>query len=111
MGGLFLKIIEMENLKTEPQDQIDAWKKKYGEIFVISFEDGREVFLKKPDRKVLSLAMSKMQTNPLGFAETILNQCFIGGDQEVKTDDSYFFGAASQLEGLMEVKTAELKKL
>jgi hypothetical protein len=93
------------------QEQIDAWKKKHGEIFVISFEDGKEAYLKKPDRKVLSFAMTKMQTNPLGFAETILGQCFLGGDKEVQTDDNYFLGAASQLEGLMEVKAAELKKL
>lgn len=93
------------------QEQVDSWKKQHGEIFLIAFEDGKEAYLKKPDRKVLSFAMTKMQTNPLGFAETILNQCFIGGDDEVKTNDNYFFGAASQLEGLMEVKTAELKKL
>lgn len=93
------------------QEQVDSWKKQHGEIFLIAFEDGKEAYLKKPDRKVLSFAMTKMQTNPLGFAETILNQCFIGGDDEVKTNDNYFLGAASQLEGLMEVKTAELKKL
>lgn len=93
------------------QEQINAWKKKHGEIFSISFEDGKEAYLKKPDRKVLSFAMTKMQTNPLGFAESILNQCFIGGNEEVKTDDNYFLGAAAQLEGLMEVKNAELKKL
>ena len=93
------------------QEQIEAWKKKHGEIFVIAFEDGKEVYLKKPDRKVLSFAMTKMQTNPLAFAETILNQCFIGGDEDVKTDDNYFLGAAAQLEGMMEVKQAELKKL
>lgn len=99
------------NPQTVTQDTIDTWKKKHGEIFLISFEDGKEVYLKKPDRKVLSLAMSKMQSNPLGFAETILNQCFIGGDEEIKTNDNYFFGAAAQLEGLIETKQAELKKL
>ncbi len=97
--------------KIVTQEQIDAWKKQHGEIFLISFDDGKEVYLKKPERKVLSLAMSRMQTNPLGFAETILTQCFIGGDDEVKTNDSYFFGAAAQLEGLIETKQAELKKL
>lgn len=89
---------------------IEELKKKHGEIFLIEFED-KKAYLKKPSRQVLSLAMSKMQTNPLGFAETILNQCFIAGDEDVKTNDAYFFGAAAQLEGLMEVKTAELKKL
>lgn len=93
------------------QEQIQEWKERYGEIFRIDFEDGKKAYLKKPDRKTLSFAMTKMQTNPLGFAETIINNCFIGGDEEIKTDDSYFFGASAQLEGIMEVKTAELKKL
>jgi hypothetical protein len=93
------------------QKQIDTWKKKYGDIFKIDFEDGKEVFLKKPDRKVLSLAMTKAQTNPLGFAEVILNNCFLGGDADVKTDDNYFLGASAQLEKVMEVKSAEIKKL
>ena len=93
------------------QKQIDAWKKKHGDIFKIDFEDGKEVFLKKPDRKVLSLSMTKAQTNPLGFAEVILNNCFLGGDADVKTDDDYFLGASAQLEKVMEVKSAEIKKL
>lgn len=93
------------------QEQIEDLKAKHGEIFMLEFEDGKKAYLKKPDRKVLSFAMTKMQTNPLGFAETILNQCFVAGDEEVKTQDTYFFGAAAQLEGLMEVKNAELKKL
>jgi hypothetical protein len=93
------------------QKQIDTWKKKHGDIFKIEFEDGKEVFLRKPDRKVLSLAMTKAQTNPLGFAEVILNNCFLGGDADVKTDDDYFLGASAQLEKVMEVKSAEIKKL
>ncbi|MDO5608256.1 MAG: hypothetical protein Q4G08_07375 [Capnocytophaga sp.] len=98
-------------MQTVTQEQINEWKKKYGEVYRLHFEDGKEIFLKKPDRKTLSYAMTKMQNNPLGFAETILNLCFVGGNEEVKTDDAYFFGAAAQLEGLMEVKNAELKKL
>jgi hypothetical protein len=93
------------------QTQIDAWKKKHGDIFKIAFEDGKEVFIKKPDRKTLSYAMTKAQTNPLGFAEVILNNCFLGGDADVKTDDDYFLGASAQLEQVMEVKSAEIKKL
>lgn len=92
------------------QKQIDAWKAQHGEIFKLEFED-KAVFLKKPNRKILKAAMSKMQSDPLSFVERILTDCWLGGDEEVKTDDAYFFGAAEQLEGLMESKKAELKKL
>lgn len=101
----------MEKKLNTEQELINELKAKHGQIYLISFEDGKRAYLKKPDRNVLSMAMTKMQTNPLGFAETVLNQCFVGGDDEVKTNDDYFLGAATQLEALMEVKNAELKKL
>lgn len=91
--------------------QIKEWKSKYGEIYTVTFEDGKVTYLRKPDRKILSYAMTKMQNNPLAFAETLLNQCFIGGFDGWKTNDDYFFGASEQLDQLMTKKTAELKKL
>lgn len=97
-------------MKKATKEQIQEWKEKHGDVFMLEVED-KTAYLKKPDRKILSFAMTKMQSNPLGFAEVILNQCFLGGDEEVKTNDDYFLGASSQLEGLMQVKTAELKKL
>lgn len=93
------------------QKQIDQWKKKHGEVYCISFDDGKKTYIKKPDRKTISFAMTKMQTNPLAYAEVILNRCFIGGDESFQTNDDYFFGASAQLEQIMEVKSAELKKL
>lgn len=91
--------------------QIADWKKKHGAIFMIDFEDGKIAYLRKPTRKELSYAMTTQQSNPLGFAEIILQSCWLGGDDEVRTDDAYFFGASAKLDSLMEVKTAELKKL
>lgn len=94
------------------QAQIDAWKAKYPQgIFKLSFEDGKELYLRKPDRKTMSYAMTKLQTDPLGYSETILKNCSIGGDKEIVNEDSYFFSASTQLEQMMEMKVAALKKL
>lgn len=93
------------------EKQIEEWKAAHGEIFKLEGEGGKEAFLKKPNRKILKAAMAKMQTDPLSFVERILTDCWLGGDEEMKTDDSYFFGCAEQLEGLMEHKRVELKKL
>lgn len=95
---------------TVTAEQIQEWKNKHGEVFMIAFED-KEGYLRKPNRKELSYAMTKVQSNPLGFAEVILQNCWLGGDEEIRTDDAYFLGASSQLDVLMEVKVAELKKL
>lgn len=92
-------------------EQIKKWKAKHPAIYEIAFDDDKKAYIKKPSRQILSMAMSKSQTNPLAFAEVILKQCFLGGDSEVKDNDDYFLGAASQLEEVMQVKNAQLKKL
>lgn len=92
------------------QEQIQAWKQKHGQVFRIVVED-KECYLKAPDRKVMSFATSMGANEPIKFNEMILNQCWLGGDEEIKTNDSYFFGASAQLAGIIEVKTATLEKL
>lgn len=92
------------------QEQIQEWKQKHGQVFKIVVED-KECYLKAPDRKVMSFATSMGANEPIKFNEMVLNQCWLGGDEEIKTNDSYFFGASAQLAGIIEVKTATLEKL
>ena len=41
----------------------------------------------------------------------ILNDCFLGGDEEIKTNDAYFLAVSSKLSEIIEVKEAKLVKL
>lgn len=43
--------------------------------------------------------------------EALLNNCWIDGDKEMRDDDAYFFAVAEKIQGMMEAKEAELKKL
>ena len=45
------------------------------------------------------------------FNEILLNDCFIGGSEKVKTDDGLFLGVSAKLAELIEVKESELEKL
>jgi hypothetical protein len=92
------------------QEQIDAWKAKHKDIFKITIED-KAAYLKKPDRKVLAAATAASTTNPMKFNEVVLTNCWLGGDEEIKTEDSYFLGASAKLNEIIEVKQAELEKL
>ncbi|MDY3512960.1 hypothetical protein JSO59_001320 [Riemerella anatipestifer] len=96
--------------KEVTQEQINEWKQKHGEIFKITVED-KVCYLKSPDRKIMGLATSMGANEPIKFNEMVLNQCWLGGDEEIKTNDAYFFGASAQLGGIIEVKTATLEKL
>ena len=88
-------------------EQIEGWKKKYGKVFGVKV-GGHICYLKKPDRKVLGFASVAGKVDPLKFNEAILNNCFIGGSEEIKKDDDLFLGASSVLQDLIQVKEAEL---
>ena len=90
--------------------QIQEWKSKYRDIYEITIEDKR-CYIRKPDRRVLGLATSVGQKNPMKFNEVILYNCWLGGDDAIKTDDDYFLAAAARLEEVIEIKEAEIKKL
>ena len=97
----------MEKAVTE--DTIKGWKKKHGDVFKVEV-DGKVCYLHKPDRKTLAY-VSQAQSNPIRMTETLLNNCWIDGDEEIKTDDSLFLGVAQQLGALIDIKKAELVKL
>jgi len=92
------------------ENQIELWKKAHGDIFKFDV-DGKTAYLKKPSRKVLSYASGVATTDPMKFNELILNDCWLAGDEEIKTDDSLFLAASSKMAQLIEVKEAELVKL
>ncbi len=102
------KKIELNGVATE--EQIATWKEKYSEIFAVTV-DSHIVYLKKPDRKTLSFASNIGTKDPIKFNEILLNNCFIGGSEEVKTNDSLFLSVSTKLSELIEVKEAEMVKL
>lgn len=92
------------------EEQIAEWKRKYGSVFELSVE-GKKAYLRKPDRKTLGYASTAGQTDPMKFNEVLLKGCWLGGDEEIRTDDELFLAASGKLGELIQVKEAELKKL
>lgn len=97
----------MENLT---EKQITELKKKHGDLFLIEV-DGKSCILRKPTRQELSLAAKLGASDPLKYNEVILTNCWLVGDDEIKTDDSLFLGVSGKLGELIEIKEASLKKL
>ncbi|MCX8018935.1 MAG: hypothetical protein N2747_00405 [Chitinophagaceae bacterium] len=92
------------------EQQITEWKKQHGAVFEIKVED-KTAYFKKPSRKTLMYASTVLQNNPLRFNEILMQECFLGGDRELIENDDYFLSASSCLADIIEIKTAELKKL
>jgi len=91
-------------------EQVSEWKKKHGKVSAI-IVDGHIAYFKKPDRKTLGYASSIGTKDPLKFNEVLMNNCFIGGSEAIKTDDDLFLSASSKLANLINIKEAELVNL
>lgn len=92
-------------------EMIAKWKEKYGDVFCFTAADGKQCYLRRPSRTVLSLATVGAQTDPLKFNEVILENCFLGGDPCFKTDDDYFMGVSKNIADIVPGVEGELKKL
>lgn len=111
----------MEKKEISIEKKIQQWKAKYGDVFRVTVGGGlneetgqideKVAYLKKPDRRVLSVATIAGKNDPMKYNEIILNNCWLEGDEEIKTDDAYFLGVSAKLADLVEIKEAELKKL
>ena len=94
------------------QEVIDQLKAKHKEVYEISVV-GKSCLVLKPNRKDMCFAMAGSSSGKdiVRMQEILLENCWLEGDEEIKTDDALFFAAAAKLTGLMEAKEAELKKL
>lgn len=95
--------------------QVQAWKKEYGKVRAYSVKksdtEKATCYLRSPDRKVMGAALQAQKSDPIKAKETILVNCWLGGDSEIKTNDELFISIAAQLDDLIELKEVEIKEL
>ncbi|GAA4349803.1 hypothetical protein GCM10023185_06830 [Hymenobacter saemangeumensis] len=91
-------------------------KKQHGEIqtLILRNKAGDVVatcYLKQPNRVVVARAMSLLaQHKPLEAGEFILENCHVGGSQEVLSDERLKMSASMQAVQLVELLDGELVK-
>ena len=87
-----------------------AVKKQFGEnadIFKYEVE-GKTAFLRTVDRNTYSAAAAKVSVSPAKFNEIIVTNCWLGGDEEIKKDDTLYFGLIDFVEEMMGKKKGTL---
>lgn len=80
--------------KKDMTAKIAAWKKKHGDVFAYEV-DGKTCYLHRPGRDVIAAASVVGKEDPFKFAEVILTNCWLGGDEELRDDDPLFHGAVA----------------
>lgn len=88
-------------------EQIAEWKKKHGKVFTYVVDD-KIAYLRSVDRNLYSLAASKISTSPAKFNEVVIDGIWLGGCEDIKKLDTYYFGLVDFVEELMGKKKGEL---
>ena len=97
---------------TPTKKEIEDFKAKHGRVFMAKSEDGNfAALLKVPGRKEISYATSAGTSDPFKVAETLINACWLAGDEEMRKEDKYFRGVSSQIDKLIEVESVSLEEL
>lgn len=111
MDGFFYKQkFTQKDMNTADDKQIQEWKEKYGGVYALPVED-KIAYLREPKMKDFKRAFSAMQDNgDLAFGEEMINQLFIGGDEEIKTDDAYFLPARKEIKEFFNFEEPEITK-
>jgi hypothetical protein len=98
----------MEKLQGQATDeQIAAWKEQFGKVFKYEV-DNKVCYLRPVDRNTYSLAASKVATSPAKFNEIVIEKIWLGGDEEIRKNDEYYFGLIDFAEELMNKKKGSL---
>ncbi len=112
--------METKNITISGQatpEQIAEWKKTapFGSVYELTVEvpdkETKKCYLKHADRKILGCASVEGGLDPIKFNEIIINNCWLGGDEEIRTNDEYFLACGKQLDVVLKTGSAVIKKL
>lgn len=81
-------------------------------VWELSNADGSKVgYIRTPTRTEISFASTFLPNDQLGYADAILQNCWLEGDEELKENDKYFLALVSQIDDIIEVEEVAIKKL
>ena len=101
---------EVSNIKLVGEatpEQIEKWKAKHGVVNELKTSQSI-CYIKCPDRLTVRATLNK---DAITRTEILLENCWLGGDESIKTDDAKFYGAMLATEELVEIEAVTLKKL
>lgn len=94
--------------------EINRLKAQHGKIYEITAEDDGEqyvAYFRRPDMGTLS-AMTKMaKTDEIKASQILLENCFVGGADTVKSDTSLFMATVGELSKIVGAAKATIKNV
>lgn len=95
-------------------EQITKWKNVHKRVIRIDVTDGEELhvaYFKRPSIEAMSAVTKVTKINDVKGALTLYDNCFLGGDPEMREDALLFMAATAQLGKLFNSCLGSLKNL
>lgn len=97
-------------MKQASNKQLQEWKEKYGGGVILDGKD-KGCYLRNPNMLDWKRAMTALQDDgENAMALSLLNSCWLQGDEEMRTNDTYFLPAKKKLTKLFEYPDAKVEK-
>lgn len=93
-------------------DEIAVLKKKLKveTIIEVPFKDS-VIYLKEPDRNATDHALTEAQRGPLAMVESIIENCFVGGDSEIIENTKFKVSLMGKTDEILGISSIKLKNL
>ncbi len=99
------------------EDELKKLKREHTTLYRIDVpvnDDGSEIavcYLKKPDRPTLAAAMKYTSSDPMKMNEILCTNCWVAGDERIKTVDELFMSASTKLSETFKIRESEIKEV
>ena len=96
------------------EEQIRAWKAKYGKIVRIDVVDDTDVhtgYFHRPRIETMAAVTKIAKTDELKSSETMFDNCWLGGSPAMRNDAILFLEATKQLGVMLSSCRSSLKNL
>lgn len=93
---------------------IMKWKNQHGKVMLVEIEECDTVhhaYFKRPTLNTMAAVTKVGKTNEVESAKIMLNDCWLGGSEVVKSDVVLFMEATKQLSKIFDSCTSRLKNL
>ena len=93
-------------------EEIGRLKSRHGRVWEVEVEDDGArycAYFRRPDMATLSAMAKLARADEMRTSAVLMENCFVGGAEEVKTDTALFLAAAGQLGKIVAGARATLK--
>lgn len=94
--------------------QVEAFKQAHRKSFSIEIEDGDEVhvgYFKRPTLETLKAVTKMARTDEVEAGKVMMNNCWLGGSEELRTDALLFMAAQKKLGEVLNGFKGRIKNL